>query len=403
MHAVEPLHSPTPEEIMEYVDGEGAPSNREAIAAHLAACATCRAIAADQRTISDRAHAWTVSAAPASLQLPVQPPAKARLLAFSRVSRSRAAIITFSAVAAGLVLFTMSVGQMRSSRPVPSPAQSLTAPLGGVPHPEALDAVASPRSGGVVAGALPAPQAFAQSPTQLPRASSVIRTATLRIVVKEFAGVRQNVERVVEDAQGFIDRLTVTGDTSSARELRGTLRVPGDRLAAVLTRLRALGAVTEDTQGSEDVTDQIVDLDARLASARATEKRLTELLANRTGRLADVLDVEREITRVRLDIERLDAEKTNIGRRVTYATIGIAISEERKAGVEVGPLSLATRIRVAALDGIENVIESIAGVVLLVLRVGPALLFWSGLVGIGWLTWRAIRTRRSSASPGSPA
>src|SRR3954452_12750124 len=111
MHAVEPLHSPTPEEIMEYVDGEGAPSSREAIAAHLAACAMCRAIAADQRTISDRAHAWTVSAAPASLQLPVQPPAKARLLAFSRVSRS-AAIITFSAVAAGLVLFTMSVGQM---------------------------------------------------------------------------------------------------------------------------------------------------------------------------------------------------------------------------------------------------------------------------------------------------
>ena len=65
-----------------------------------------------------------------------------------------------------------------------------------------------------------------------------------------------------------------------------------------------------------------MDLDARLASARATEKRLTELLANRTGRLSDVLDVERELARVRLDIERLDAEKTNIGRRVTYATIG---------------------------------------------------------------------------------
>ena len=133
--------------------------------------------------------------------------------------------------------------------------------------------------------------------------------------------------------------------------LRGTLRVPGDRLADALARLRQLGQVVEDTQGSQDVTDQIVDLDARLASARATEQRLTELLQNRTGKLSDVLEVERELTRVRLDIERLDAEKTNVGRRVSYATIDVTIREERKAGLDAGPLSLTTRIRIAAADG----------------------------------------------------
>src|SRR3954469_12379629 len=127
MHAVEPLHSPTPEEIMEYVDGEGAPSSREAIAAHLAGCAMCRAIAAEQRALSDHARAWTVSAAPASLQSPVQPPAKTRLLAFSRAWQSRAAMIAFSAVAAGLVLFTMRVGEFkrRSIAPLAAPSQPM--------------------------------------------------------------------------------------------------------------------------------------------------------------------------------------------------------------------------------------------------------------------------------------
>ena len=71
-----------------------------------------------------------------------------------------------------------------------------------------------------------------------------------------------------------------------------------------------------------------------------------------------MLEVERELTRVRLDIERLDAEKTNIGRRVTYATIDVTISEERKAGLD-GPLSLATRIRIAAADGLESALESV--------------------------------------------
>ena len=158
-------------------------------------------------------------------------------------------------------------------------------------------------------------------------------------------------------------------------------------MADALARLRQIGQVVEDTQGSEDVTDQIVDLDARMNSARATEKRLTELLANRTGKLSDVLEVERELTRVRLDIERLDAEKTNVGRRVSYATIGVTISEERKAGL-VGPLSLATRIRIAAADGLESALESVTATVLFILRAGPSLMLWSAAAGFVWLVVR---------------
>ena len=221
------------------------------------------------------------------------------------------------------------------------------------------------------------------------RLPAVIRTATLRIVAKEFDGVRATVEGIVSQAGGFVDQMTVTGDNAAARELRGTLRVPGDKMAAALARLRQIGQVVEDTQGSEDVTDQIVDLDARMNSARATEKRLTELLANRTGKLSDVLEVERELTRVRLDIERLDAEKTNVGRRVSYATIGVTISEERKAGL-VGPLSLATRIRIAAADGLESALESVTATVLLILRAGPTLVLWSLAAGLAWLFGRRV-------------
>ena len=182
--------------------------------------------------------------------------------------------------------------------------------------------------------------------------------------------------------------MTLTGDTSTARALQGTLRVPGDRMTDALARLRQVGQVVEDTQGSEDVTDQIVDLDARLGSARATEQRLTELLRNRTGKLSDVLEVERELARVRLDIERLDAEKTNTARRVTYATITLNIAEERKAGLDASPLSLATRIRIAAADGLESALESVAWTVLFLLRTGPTLILWSVVVAVVWLVLR---------------
>jgi hypothetical protein len=219
----------------------------------------------------------------------------------------------------------------------------------------------------------------------------VIRTATLQIVAKDFGGVRAAVESVVTQSAGFIDQMTITGDTSTARVLRGTLRVPGDRLPDALARLRQLGQVVEDAQGSQDVTDQIVDLDARLASARATEQRLTELLRGRTGKLSDVLEVERELARVRLDVERLDAEKTNVGRRVSYATIGVTIMEERKAGLDAGPLSLATRVRIAAADGLESALESIALALLFLLRAGPTLLLWGAAAGFVWMFGRRIK------------
>jgi hypothetical protein len=74
---------------------------------------------------------------------------------------------------------------------------------------------------------------------------------------------------------------------------------------------------------------------------------------------------------------------------VTYATIDISVAEERKAGL-VGPLSLATRIRIAAADGLASALESITLTVLLVLRAGPTLLFWGAVAGIGWLFGRRI-------------
>ena len=170
--------------------------------------------------------------------------------------------------------------------------------------------------------------------------------------------------------------------------------MPGPRLTDVLARLRALGQVTQDQQNAQDVSDQLVDLDARLRNARATEQRLSDLLKNRTGKLTDVLEVEQEITRVRLDIERLDAEKTNMTRRVAYATIDLTIGEERKA---LAPgLPLLTQIRIAAAEGLQHVFDTLVGITLFVLRAGPSLILWAFAGIAAWITIKRIRKPRAA-------
>ena len=395
------IHSPSPEELMAYFDGEGTPAARAAIETHLPACAVCQARAAGYAQLSQELAAWQTPPAPSSLRAPT----RARWTLAAWLFQPRAALLTLSALGVVAVLTTMTVGsvkravvkdralQVSAETELPAAAKR-TAGAGGASLPRS-----APQSAiGSVLGGLPGSPAAPPPPdAAVPRGAAVIRIATLKLVARNFPPVRASIEAAVAAADGFVMQLSVSGDPGAARQLRATLRVPGDRLTGTLARLRELGLVVEDTQGAEDVSDQLVDLDARLANARATEKRLSEILQTRTGRLSDVLDVEREIARVRLDIERLDAEKKNVSRRVTYATIDLTVSEERKAGLDPGPLPLLTQLRLAAADGLQNVFDTIVGVTLFALRAGPSLLLWGLAAAVAWVSVRR-RGSRSRAS-----
>src|SRR5438128_233146 len=102
MRAVERHHTPTPEDIMEYLDGEGAASARDAIAAHLAVCVDCQAVAASQGEISAHAQAWTVDRAPASLTAPESQNRRWALPAW--LAQPRWAALTLSAVGVTAIL-----------------------------------------------------------------------------------------------------------------------------------------------------------------------------------------------------------------------------------------------------------------------------------------------------------
>ena len=150
----------------------------------------------------------------------------------------------------------------------------------------------------------------------------------------DFEAARRVVDRVVTDTGGLVGKVTISRTRGDARSLSATLLIPASRLDAALPSLKAIGLVLEEFQGGDDVTEQVVDVEARLTNARNTEKRLVELLQKRTGDLADVLAAEREISRVREEIERHDAQRKNLERRVAYATLILEVTEEQHAAVD---------------------------------------------------------------------
>ncbi len=213
---------------------------------------------------------------------------------------------------------------------------------------------------------------------------------TLTLEVKEFAGAKEKVEQAVSEAGGYVSQASTAETPNQPQRADLTLRVPAEQLGAVLEKLRGLGRVVNEQLSTEELTDQVVDLEARLANARVTEQRLVTVLKERTGKVRDILAVEREIARTREEIERMEAHRQNLLNRVALATVQVTLLEEYKAQLEPAPVGTATRLRNAFVEGYQRFAGMLLGFVFFLARYGLVLLFWIALV---WLTGRALVRR----------
>ncbi|HEX5110715.1 MAG TPA: DUF4349 domain-containing protein [Vicinamibacterales bacterium] len=404
-------HGHAPEDVMAYVDGELSSERAAAVEAHLAECVSCRELMEGLRQVSAKMAAWSVEPAPLTLRaasVSAEPRALWRVLLPPRVAAWQLALAPVVLVLAGLwiregLTIRSAVEGVGEREPVGAGSPLYSPPAGdfgfggwygqrGAGQQGQGGAQGQQGQGTPGAGAATEPRE--QRPASKPQ---IARTATLRIMATDFDSVRPAVERIVADAGGFVGRLDVSGERGDMRALRATVRVPSDRLEQVLTALRQLGKVQAESQGADDVTEQVVDLNARLTNARNTERRLTQVLEQRTGKVGDVLQVEREIARVREEIERMDAERTTLERRVTYATVALDIGEPRKAALDLGPITVPDRLRNAAVEGLQWASQSALGAAIVALRVLPSLLIW-GAIG-AWPAVVVVRRVRSLRGP----
>jgi hypothetical protein len=220
--------------------------------------------------------------------------------------------------------------------------------------------------------------------------AALIRTAQLGVQVDD---VRAAADRAVDIAVAATG--VVTSEQSSGQGRYGdaslVLRVPPDRFDAVLDDLAALGEELTRTVGTEDVTDQVVDLESRLATQRASVERVRALL-EQAANLTEVVQIEAELTRRTADLESLQARLAALTERVEMSTITLELSTDANAPVEddADALGFADGLRGgwSALLATARVLGA---------TVGALLPFLPLLVAAG-LAWR-WRARRATAAP----
>lgn len=157
----------------------------------------------------------------------------------------------------------------------------------------------------------------------------VARKASIDLAVPDVRAAFAKAAFVVSEAGGeFVQDSSLSGEGERA-QANLTLRIRADRLGQVLTQLRDLGIVVQESASGEDVTDQAVDIEARLRNEQRVETELAELLATRKDApLKEILDVREALGSVRGNIERLVAQRDRLSRLVSLATVLVVIRHE---------------------------------------------------------------------------
>ena len=160
----------------------------------------------------------------------------------------------------------------------------------------------------------------------------VISTGFMSVEVEDVPAAAEQVRIAAESLGGFVENSVVSGDDEQAFA-EVTIRVPQDVFLDALDRVRRIGEVRSEDLRAQDVTEQFIDLNARLRSALRTEGSLLGLLDRATD-VEDVIAIERELSRVRADIERLQGQLNFLERRVALATLSVSLFTPSAARTE---------------------------------------------------------------------
>jgi hypothetical protein len=156
----------------------------------------------------------------------------------------------------------------------------------------------------------------------------LIRNATVELEIARFDDAVQKITAFANEERGYV--ATTNSEKQANGKLRGqvVVKVLPENLDRFLQKIRGLGELKNQTLGTEDVTKAYLDTDARLKNAHVMEQRLIDMLKTKTGKVSDLLQVEKELGRVREEIEKMQGELKYWDSQVQFATVTISLAEK---------------------------------------------------------------------------
>ncbi|HEY7637310.1 MAG TPA: DUF4349 domain-containing protein [Gemmatimonadales bacterium] len=213
----------------------------------------------------------------------------------------------------------------------------------------------------------------------------IIRTGSASIEVDSLESGLTGLRRLTAQVGGFVANTSLQTGRDQLRQATLEIKVPAQRFDELTSELQPLGRVEFVNATAEDVGEEFVDITARAANGHRLEDRLVDLLAARTGRLQDVLAVERELARVREEIERHEGRLRYLRTRAAMSTLAVTLHEARPI---VGDHPGYSVIGEACREAWRNCVRLVAGLIAAMGIVVPVAVLGGAAIFLGRKYWK---------------
>lgn len=233
----------------------------------------------------------------------------------------------------------------------------------------------------------------------------IIRNGELVIEVDTPAEAQHKVGTIADSLGGFVvtseSKQRQTSDGKEQLEVKLVVRVPAAQFDAALNQIRATGSriLAEKTEG-QDVTEEFIDLEARLKTQKALEQQFLEIM-KQAHNVEDALSVQRQIADVRTDIEKLEGRKRFLENRASLSTISVTLSSP--GAIVVNTSGFGRSVREAISESVEFAVAIVLFLIRFVIVMIPVvLLILLPLYFVGRFFYRRALKNRTVKVPAAP-
>jgi len=230
----------------------------------------------------------------------------------------------------------------------------------------------------------------------------VVKSGSVSILVKNAEEAAKKIGETAEKMGGLVQSSDIYESSDDVKAGNITIRVPSSRFSEAMASIKSFAIkVDREIVGSQDITEQFIDLEARLKNAKAEEAQLVNLM-NRAGKVEDILQVSNRLSYVRDIIERLQGQIKYLSEQVDLSTIAVSLTAESEVeilGIHWTPLLVLKQAVKDLLEGFADYVDAMIGLILFL----PVLVLWLATIAVILiLAWKILRWLRrkffSSAS-----
>jgi hypothetical protein len=188
---------------------------------------------------------------------------------------------------------------------------------------------------------VPVAEREAAAPVTQPHAEAIPRkiiyTAGIDLVVGDLSEAIAKLDAVTKQFHGLVAQSAITSNPGAPRSANWRVRVPVDRFSEFVNEVAGLGEAIKNTTDSDDITEKYYDFQVRMENKQVQLERLQKIIKERTGKISEVLEAERELGRVTTELEELKGSLKLWDNQTALSTVSITMRERTRYVAPVAP------------------------------------------------------------------